>query len=283
MTNMKKLTKLFAIAALLFVAVPSHAQQNTFTMTTLSAAIAGGSVNPGQPPPTFVQVTSATGIVGLAPNNVGTPSQPAQTSIYVDRELMSVLAVNGKVLTVARGQGGTVATPHSAGAMVLAGYPFWFSVNDPGGSGGFSGVSGESCTGSNTIVGPRLNVRTGAQWICSSQTGTYVPGFNNPLAPWSGGLTAAVASVGGATLPSGPIFHVTGTNAITSWTIPVGCPAETVTSATVGSCSFVTIPDAAFTWAGGGNIALTGTAVINLPIIWIWDSANQKWVAIQSK
>lgn len=277
---MKKLALLFGVLAF---CVPAFAQQNNFTQTTLSAAIAGGSVNTGQPPPTIVQVTSATNISGLAPNNVGTPSQPVQSSIYVDRELMSVLSVNGTVLTVARGQGGTVATPHAKGAMVLAGYPFWFSVNDPGGAGGFGGVGGEACTLANTIVGPRLNTRTGAQWICSSKTGTYVPGFNNPLAFSAAGLTADVASVAGATVPSGPIFHVTGTNAITSWSIPVGCPAETVSGALPGACSFITIPDAAFTWAGGGNIALTGTAVINLPIIWIWDSGNQKWVAIQSK
>lgn len=275
---MKNSIKLLALSLLLALAPCAFAQQNTFTMTTLSAAVAGGSVNPGQPPPVYVQVTSATGIVGLGPNLSITASQPAMTSIYVDRELMSVIAVNGKVLTVARGQGGTVAVPHASGAMVLAGYPFWFSVNDPGGSGGFNGTSGDACTGANTIVGPRVNVRTGSQWICSSVTGTWVPGWNNPLASNYVGLSAAVASVAGATLPSGPFFHVTGTNAITSWTIPVGCPATTVSS-----CSFITIPDAAFTWAGGGNIALTGTAVINLPIIWIWDSVNSKWVALQSK
>jgi len=282
-TMKNTLNYLIALAVLLVAPQFAIAQQNNFTQTTLSAAVAGGSVNVGTPAPTYVQVTSATNIVGLGPNLSGTASQPAMTSIFVDRELMSVISVSGTLLQVARGQGGTVAVPHAKGSMVLAGYPFWFSQNDPGGSGGFSGVGSSACTGANVIAGPHINTRTGAQWICSSKTGTWVPGFNNPLAFSASGLTADVASVGGATVPSGPIFHVTGTNAITSWSIPVGCAAETVSGALPGACTFITIPDAAFTWAGGGNMAATGTAVANLPIIWIWDSGNQKWVALQSK
>lgn len=264
---------LLYLAALLAFAFPAYAQQNTLTQTTLSADVTGTA--------TLLQVTSATGITGLAPNNNITASQPAQTSLFIDRELISVTSVNGTVIGVVRGQGQTVATPHRKGAMVLAGYPSWFQVNDPGGSGGFDGTSGGSCILANVVATPWVNTRTGSQWICSSVSLTWVPGWNNSLGPSWANLTAPVASVAGTTVPSGPIFHVTGTSAITSWGVPVGCSANTV--ATIGGCSFITIPDAAYTWAGGGNIALTGTAVINLPILWIWDAANAKWVALQSK
>jgi hypothetical protein len=277
---MKKL--LIAVLAVLAFSLPSFAQQNTLTQTTLANDVTSAGTATNATTPTNITVTSATGIVGSSPNTSITASQPTQTDIYVDRELMTVISVSGTQLSVLRGQGGTVAAPHRKGAMVLAGNPYWFKVNDPGGSGGFDGVGGESCVLANVVATPWVNVRTGAQWICSSLSLTWVPGFNNPLGSvGSAGFTGAVASVAGATLPSGPIFHVTGTNAITSWTIPVGCSANTL--ATIGGCSFVTVPDAAFTWAGGGNIALTGTAVINLPIIWTWDPTNAKWVALQSK
>lgn len=273
----QKTLKLLPLIAFLAIAPLSHAQsaQNNFTMTTLGAAIGGGSVNVGTPAPTIVQVVSATNIVGLAPNLQPTASQPQQTSIYVDRELMSVVAVNGTVLTVVRGQGGTVAVPHAKGAMVLAGYPFWFSVNDPGGSGGFSGISNEACTGSNTIVGPRLNTRTGAQWICSTITATYVPGFNNSLVPMAAAVTTAVAS-GTTITPSGPLFHLTGTTPVTTITTPVGCNATAV-----GGCSFTVIADTGTSsmFGTGGNLEI-GAAITTLTgnqYVFVWDATSSKW------
>ncbi len=92
----------------------------------------------------------------------------------------------------------------------------------------------------------------------------WVPGWNNPA---RSAVTAAVASVAGATLPSGPLFHMTGTNAITSFTMPVGF--------TVGS--FTVIADDAFTWTATNNLGDAGTAVALSTITFTWDAAAGKW------
>lgn len=279
--NMKNKIKISALSLLLLVlafAAPSHAQQATLVQTTLSSAVAGqllgaGVLNIANPPPQLVQLTSVTGILGLNPNLNVTASQPQQFGIYVDRELMAVTAVNGTTLTVVRGYSGTVATPHQLGAMVLYGQLRLFYPNDPGGTGGFGGVGGASCTTANVLVTPWLNYRTGAQWLCSTITSTWVPGFNNPLVPGSSVTNTAVASAAGVVLPSGPLFHVTGALAITGFTIPVGCNATTR-----GGCAFTIIPDGAFTWTAAGNISIAGTAVVGVALTFIWDASTQKWI-----
>jgi hypothetical protein len=274
--RLKKL-KWFLLSILFGFGPVAFAQQNTLTQTTVAADIASlASSTTGLSTTYVISVTSATNIVGLTPNLGITASQPQQTSLYIDRELMSVIGVNGTQITVVRGQGGTVAAPHRKGAMVLVGYPYWFSVNDPGGSGGFSGTGGDSCVQANVVASPRVNTRTGAQWLCSSITLTYVPGFNNPLSTVSPQPTVAVASAAGAITPSGPLFHVTGTSAVTGFNIPVGCSANTL--ATLGGCSFTIIPDGVFTWTTAGNIALAGTAVVNKALTFTWDATNKKWI-----
>jgi hypothetical protein len=273
---MKNSIKLLALSLLLAFAVPSFAQQNTLTQTTLAADIAGGIVNIGTPTPYNISVTSATGITGYAPNLGITPSQPTQIDLYVDRELMVVTGVSGTQISVLRGQDGTVAVPHRKGAMVLIGSGIFFSRNDPGGSGGFDGVGGEACTQANVVASPRVNIRTGAQWLCSSISLTWVPGFHNPLVPAMAGVTVAVASAASAVTPSGPLFHITGTAAITGFNVPVGCDGNTV--ATLGGCSFTVIPDGVFTWTAAGNIALAGTAVVNKALTFSWDATNKKWI-----
>lgn len=273
---MKNSIKLVAISLLLAFAFPAFAQQNTLTQTTLAADIAGGIVNIGTPAPGNISVTSATGITGYAPNLGITTSQPTQIDIYVDRELMVVTGVSGTLISVLRGQDGTVAAPHRKGAMVLIGSGIFFARNDPGGSGGFGGVGGEACTQANVVASPRVNIRTGAQWLCSSISLTWVPGFHNPMVPSMAGVTVAVASAAGAVVPSGPLFHITGALAITGFTVPVGCDGNSL--ATLGGCSFTVIPDGTFTWTTAGNIALAGTAVVNKQLTFSWDATNKKWI-----
>jgi hypothetical protein len=180
--------------------------------------------------------------------------------MYVDRELMTVLAVNGTEITVARGAAGTAAAGHRSGAMVLSGNPTWFFDHDPQGD----------CTLS-PLVTPYVNVSNGLQWLPSSITQEWVPGFQN-LAE-SPVVTAAVASAAGVVLPSGPLFHITGALAITGFTIPVGCDATAV-----GGSQFSVIPDGTFTWTAAGNIALAGTAVVNKLLTFTWDATNSKWI-----
>jgi hypothetical protein len=237
MTNLKNILVIFAVALAIAIA-PANAQVYTLTSTTLSNAISAGTIQQ-------FTVASVTNITSNPP-----------TMLYVDREAMLVLAVSGTTLTVARGQVTTKAVGHASGAMVLAGSPDWFSDQD---------VTG-SCTTSTVKALPHLNVITGNQWLCSSLTGTWVPGFKNVSAPAQ--VTAAVASAAGAILPSGPLFHITGTAAITGFTIPVGFDHG----------SFCAIPDGIFTTTTAGNIALASTAVVNKLLCWTWDDTNSKFV-----
>lgn len=249
--------------------------QTALTQTTLSSAVNGPTFYSGSPN-TFSQTVTLASCTGIAaPILPGTPS----SVIYVGREAMGVFAVNTTtcVLTVNRGYMGTQPAPHPSGDMVLYGPNYAVTV----GTGGNPVPNGlfqqdpppGSCTAANTPTAPWVNVLTGAQWLCSTITNTWVPGFNNPLYPMSAAPTASVASVAGATLPSGPLFHVTGTNAITSWTVPVGCNATAV-----GGCSFTIIPDAICTWTNAGNIALGGSCVVNKALTFTWDAKNSKWI-----
>ncbi len=278
MKNYFKLAVLLVLLAL--SCVTASAQQNFLGQTTLSAAIAGSLLGQGvsattNPPPQLVQVASATGIVGLNPNLGITASQPNRTALFIGREQMLVTATNGTVLTVVRGVNGTVAAPHPSGDMVLFGPSRFFYNYDPGGiptaNGGISGVA---CTAANVVVSPWLNVRTGGQWICSSVTGTWVPGWNN-----SGQdnlmATAAIVSAAGTNTPTGPLFTVSGTAAIVTWAIPIGFNG----TASGGGC-FVTIPTGIWTWTAAGNIAVAGTVTAgnSVPVTWCWNAATSKWV-----
>ena len=276
------------LLALAVFSMPASAQQTFLGQTTLAATVPGqilgmgpSGSTAGTPNGTLIQVASATGMVGINPNLGITASQPNQTAIYVDREYMLVLAVNGNVLTVARGQRGTLAAPHASGSMVLFGAPRQFFDQDPGGAiNSGTGISGVACLQANTIVSPWLNVRTGAQWLCSSQTNTWVAGWNNPTATDWTALTATVASATGTVTPSGPVFQMTGTGTISGFNVAtttmIGFPA-TVTG---GGC-FVAIPSSGiWTWTAAGDIATAGTvtAANNVPVTFCWNAATQKFI-----
>ncbi len=218
--------------------VASFAQQNALTSTTLSAAITATQQS--------FSVASATNI-----------SVSPATAIYVDKELMYVLSVSGTRITVARGQNGTAAVAHTSGSYVLAGRPDMFVTVAPTGA----------CTTASTYVAPVVNVLTGYQYLCSTVTLAWVPGFNNPEPAQA---TATVASAAGAITPSGPLFTVSGTAAVTGFTFPVGF---------TGKGSFTVIPTGAFTWTTAGNIAVAGTAVVGRALTFTWNASTSKWVA----
>jgi len=269
--NMKTTLKA-VLVALVALALPklAHAQQYTLGQTTLSAAVTNSQ--------TYVQVASVTGINGYGPNLKPVPSSASspQSNIYVDREQMLVLSISGTTLQVVRGVNGTTAHAHVSGQMVLSGPAVAFYTYDPGGTpgSGGGGTSGVGCTSTAVLSTPWLNVRTGAQWICSSLSSTWVPGFNNPAAYDAPVPTASHNSATAAMVVSGPLFHVTGTSSMTSITIPVGCNATTV-----GGCSFAVIPDGACGFTAGNNIAASTTCVANKTIYFVWDNVNSKFVA----
>jgi hypothetical protein len=204
--------------------------QNTLTETTLAAAVDDSS--------NIIQVASATGIT-TSPNTTA-------TMLFVDRELITVLAVNGTEVTVARGANGTPAAGHASGAVVLAGNPKFFIDHDPQG------------TTSNALVTPLVNTSNGQQWLLSSVTGTWVPGFGNPGSSGTPIRQTAAAADAAGIAASGPLFVYAGTTQLTSIAIPVGFKeGSSVTICFTGS-------GAGLTWTTGGAsgvaFAVAGTS-----------------------
>lgn len=271
MTMRKLLTKVAATFSLLLLAAGLAAAQTALTQTSLAAAQTAGTAGSASGITgsfqTTVSVSSATGI------QTAVNGQPI-TILYIDQEaeaVMSLVTGQTTVYNVLRGQFGTKASPHASGAMVL------LQVISPQ-FGGFSGSGGlqlsdppvnGNCTAANTAVTPWVNMTTSAQWLCSTVTSTWVPGWNNPLAESSSVPTAAVASAAGQITPSGPLFHVTGALAVTGFLIPVG----------FNKGCFTVINDGAWTWTAANNIAIASAAgqVVSMTNQFCYDSNSAKF------
>jgi len=222
------------------------------TSTTLAAALSNQSS----------QLTVASGSGIYAPSNGGISQKLYVINPETVRgELMDVTAINGVAVSVSRLalfrqafiSGAYVIIGQSPGNEAIGLGPSFFEYDPVG-----------AVTAVNVPITPWINVTNGNQWL-RSVDGLWIPGFGNNTQP--AGLSATVASVAGATLPSGPLFHVTGTNAITGWTLPVGFTGG----------SFTVIPDGNFTWTTAGNIALAGTAVTGRNLTFTWDSNAGKF------
>ena len=237
---------------------------STITQTTLNAK-AGTNA-------TVINVVSATGI--------SAPVANFRQKLYIINpdttrgNLVEVVGVSGTYVTISAldkykqdfigptGNGGVGATvligPTPDNGAYSAGlYQGSFQEDNPVGS---TGLTYNSSTNQ-----PWVNVDTGEQWIYSTVTGLWVPGWNNPSA--IKGVTAAVASAAGQITPSGPLFHITGALAITGFVQPIGFSGG----------SFTVIPDGTFTWTAANNIALAGTAVVSRAITFTYDSNTGKW------
>ena len=237
--------KLFLAISLLALAFTASGQV-ALTQTTVTNAI---TVNQQ----TFA-VASSTGMTANNPKTILYLIEKGGTN---RGELMTVTAVNSATsITVARGA--AFRSAHAAGAFLVIGN----SGNNAASFQSYNPVG--SCTAAQTLFTPWINTNTGEQWLCSTKTLTWVPGWNNAN-PKS--VTADVASAAGAITPSGPIFHITGTAAVTGFTLPVGFSA---------GC-FTTINDAAWTWTTAGNIGDAGTAVALETITFCYDTSNSKW------
>jgi hypothetical protein len=274
---MKNLLKAVLTLALVFgFALGAQAQQGQgqITQTTLVNAVLGPAGYSGTSSTISTSVTLAACTGVLAPILPGTPV----SDIYIDREVMGVLTWNTSTCsgTVLRGYLGTQAAPHSAGTMVLMAVTYQTNLAQGGNPlpNGFFNQDppvGATCS-AGVPTNVWVNVLTGNQWLCSTITNTWVPGFTNSI----GETIVPTTAVASATtiLPSGPLFHLTGTTSITTITDPVGCNATAV-----GGCQFTVICDAVCTWAASGNIAVAaGTVVAGTPVTFIWDAKNSKWV-----
>lgn len=260
--------KWFPVLLLLALA-PAAKAQTAPTQTTLSAAQGvgptpfSGTVTAYQ---TFATVASTTGLIAQ-----GVPLQ-VQSIMYIDQEAEAVVSFNSTTgqVQVTRGYLGTTAQPHVSGTMVLIGPPGAFNSGDPTVRSD-AGTQNAGCVAANTAFTPYINVITGKQWLCSTITNTWVPGFNNTQAPPV--VTAAVASAA-TIVPTGPLFHITGTTSMVNVTTPVGCNATAV-----GGCQFTAICDGVCAWTAAGNIsAASGTFVAATSVTFTWDATNSKWV-----
>lgn len=229
--------KLKLLSLSLLAASFALAQQNTLTQTSLTVTVAKGQ--------TALVVASATNI---------TVTPPTVLMIYAD--MYYVTAVNGLAITAIGGQSGSFNVAHASGDMVLVGRPDWFTSVSPLNAG---------CTAANTYVTPLLLYPSGLQFLCSTITLKWVPGWQNEAS--TAAMTTAVASAAGLVTPSGPLFHITGALAITGFNIPVGFFNDT----------FTVIPDGAFTTTTASNIAIASTAVVGRPMTFTYDPATSKF------
>jgi len=93
-----------------------------------------------------------------------------------------------------------------------------------------------------------------------------IAGANVKLGYWENILGTAVSSAATIT-PTGQEFHVTGVAAISTINLPyAGFNGE-----------LYIIPDGAWTWTTGGNIANSGTAIVNQAMVWTYDATAAKW------
>lgn len=219
------------------------------TQTTLSGAVTASQM--------VLPVASATGI--------SAPTNNIRQQLYLVNpettkgELVDVIGVNGTQISIARNS--LFRQSFVSGAIVIIGQSPTLQSQGFGSFGEVDPVG--SVTAAAVTTAPFINVTNGNQWLRSID-GLWVPGFNNASA--NKGTTAAVASAAGAIIPSGPLFHVTGTAAVTGFTIPVGFSGG----------SFSIIPDGAFTFTTAGNIALAGTAVVSRVLTFTYDSNAAK-------
>lgn len=248
---------------LLSLAVLFGLALSAFGQTALTATTLSGAVNSSQ---TFVTLGSLTGI------SVNTVLfiEDGNSGIKQGAEAMQVVAVpaTGTTVQVLRGFDQTIPAAHLTLVPVLAGPAAAFNEYDPNGA----------CTAANTQYTPYINLKTGNQWLCSTVSNSWVPGFFN--IDGYAGVTTAVASVAGATLPSGPLFHVTGTNAITAWgsSTSVGLFGGAGSATSTVGAPFCVIPDAIFTTTATNNIALATTAVVNKLLCYTFDQTNKKYL-----
>ena len=245
---MKTIQNFLILAAL--IAFPAFAQQNTVLATTTGAAMTASQ--------TYVTVASTTGI------NAPTAAVPASQLYIVDPgqkqgELVVVTGAASGLNVPIRRSGGNNAKAHVSGAMVLvATKPNWFQTTNPQGS----------CVTATSYVTPWVNTTTGDQWLCSSKTLSWVPSWGTANMQTAQVLSAtATASVAGATAIAGPLVEISGTEAITSFTMSTGWNGQ-------GFCVY---PTAAFTTVAGNNIAEASTADASQILCFVYNANAAKF------
>jgi len=275
---MKTLQKAVLILAAVLSFCGISQAQVALTQTTLTSSVNGPALYAGTSA-TIDQCMFLASVTGIS-----TPPLPGSpvSVIYVGREALGVLTVNTSIKSVCgfRGYLGTQAAPHPSGDMVLISNAYQTNVQygaNPMPSGFFQQDPpiGGGCTAANIPTTPWVNILTGAQWLCSPITGTWVPGFQNPWAIDSASQTATVPAAAGTVTPTGPLFVISGAGAITGFVVPIGCNATAV-----GGCSFTVIAAAGstWTWTAAGNIMTAGTGTPGHTFTFTWSASLSKFV-----
>lgn len=175
---MKKiLNTLFALAMLVLPASIFAQGQNSYTISTLSAALDTKAS-------TFL-VGSNSGMAPAANANiaVGGVTNLVKQLIMVDEELMEVQSTSGSTfVTVTRGFGGTLAVAHKSGANTYAGQPAWFIFGDKLGS----------CTAANEPILPVFSINRNSKQVrmYNCMSGVWVPQTVPATVTVSGAYTA---------------------------------------------------------------------------------------------
>lgn len=239
--------KTFRLAFLVAIVAISGFAQATLTTTTISAAMTDIQ--------TTVTLASATNVtIAGAANQVN-------TVLYIDHELMSVGSlVSGTTYTVGRGVSQTRKHAHLSGATVYLGAPTNnFVLNDY-----FAEPAG-TCV-ATTLSLPRVFLKSGHRMDCLGVAGTqqWVITSNNegPI------LGSTVASPAGVMTPTGTLFIVSGTNAITGITVPNGAAS---------GFQLTLLPTGAATTTTATNIAIASTMVVGKALIMTWNGTTSKW------
>lgn len=172
MTN--KFAKLILILGL--ASASAFAQLNTFTTTTLSAAVTSTTA-------TIIQVASNTGINAPSLSNgaFGGGQSTVGSALFVDGELMQVNGVSGTTISVQRGTSGTQASTHLSGVQVIIGNPDWYRADAPG------AMPSGSCTQSTLYAFPIIEIIQQEILTCDS-TGVYAyagPALADGGLPWA--------------------------------------------------------------------------------------------------
>lgn len=249
MNNFKKLISLVAFIAILALGVPASAQV-ILTSTTLNGTLNATS--------NVLTLTSATGVVAPGFNTPNSPSGN-KTLLVVDGEAMDVVSVNGTFIGVVRGTTHSRAQAHNNLATVWVVSPNQISQNIPQGA----------CNSASQTVLPRivlpgpapelngaifdcLGVSPNGQWVQTNAPGTAYFG-------------STVASSAGVNTPTALAFKISGTNAITGFTVPNGLAA--------GMCLTI-VPSGIFTTTTATNISLATTAVVGKTLLECWDGSK---------
>lgn len=242
---MKTTLKLFTL--LLLVTALAFSQGTLLSSTTLSAAVTTGAN----------QITLASGTNVTIPGN----ANQINTVAYVDHELMRVTGlVSGTTYTVQRAQGGTRQHSHNSGAKVWLGVPTGnFLANSP-----IEAEAAGGCTATASPTLPMIYVKSAHFYDCLGSPGQWTL-VSSPDFPQVG---ATVASPAGVLTPTGTIFIVSGTNAITGITVPKGMAS---------GMTITLIPTGAFTTTTATNVAIASTAVVGKALIMTWNDVSGKW------